>query len=144
MGAVKRFAENPSRDNARELTSLAAKAHVIDAAPFCQCCGRTDSPLEAHHADYMSPYLVVWVCKTCHRLMDTRRREREAAEAETIDGEAEIDPKDPHVVSLRKYAEATGRSMQSIYHALENGGIRGAAKHRGRWYVDTRLAMAAE
>ena len=45
----------------------------------CQFCGAEEStwgkarkagPIEAHHVDYAQPFLVVWVCFTCHRKVD--------------------------------------------------------------------------
>lgn len=67
--------KNPSEKNAREAVSLAVKLGYIEKPDHCFGCGKTDTYITAHHADYSKPLDVVWVCPKCHRHLDANRRE---------------------------------------------------------------------
>lgn len=34
-------------------------------------CGSKDVQTEGHHIDYDHPFIVVWVCRSCHRLIES-------------------------------------------------------------------------
>lgn len=51
----------------------------------CECgCGTPLNQLEKHHEDYSKPREVVWCCRSWHRVLDARRRERLKAEASEV------------------------------------------------------------
>ena len=37
---------------------------------ICAFCENPHLPTEAHHVDYTRPFLVVWVCTSCHRRLE--------------------------------------------------------------------------
>lgn len=39
----------------------------------CEKCGE-ETKIEAHHPDYSKVMLVVWLCRTCHKLAHKRER----------------------------------------------------------------------
>ena len=43
----------------------------------CEICHRIPSRLSSHHHDYDQPKNVVWVCGSCHFLLDNERRKNE-------------------------------------------------------------------
>ena len=61
-------ARNPMAARARRLLRRALKAGKLQMAPHCQARDCTSTRrLEAHHADYHRPYVVVWLCAAHHR-----------------------------------------------------------------------------
>ncbi|KKN09507.1 hypothetical protein LCGC14_1045920 [marine sediment metagenome] len=62
----------PERDLARKLVQRAIKAGYIEVPEECENC--FDSvKLEAHHEEHTSPYLIIFVCKTCHAFFDKNK-----------------------------------------------------------------------
>ena len=62
----------PERNIARKLVQRAIKAGYIDVPEECENC--FDSvKLEAHHEEHTSPYLIIFVCKTCHAFFDKNK-----------------------------------------------------------------------
>ena len=59
---------NPMAARARRLLRKALKAGKVQQAEHCQAkdCSSTRR-MEAHHADYSRPYVVVWLCAAHHR-----------------------------------------------------------------------------
>lgn len=35
----------------------------------CSRCGRKTDFLDSHHPDYKKPFIVKWLCKSCHKLL---------------------------------------------------------------------------
>jgi len=44
----------------------AVRSGQILKSAFCECCGRSDLAIQAHHFDYNLPYSVIWLCEKCH------------------------------------------------------------------------------
>lgn len=71
--------KNPTSRNASRVVNAALKAGVITRQTYCSGCGASsrDVKIEAHHSDYTKPLSVVWLCPSCHSLLDIQRRRRE-------------------------------------------------------------------
>lgn len=46
------------------------RIHRVYRCVNWRVCGQIDVQTEAHHLDYTKPYVVVWVCRECHRRID--------------------------------------------------------------------------
>ena len=62
----------PERDLARKLVQRAIKAGYIEVPEECEECFR-ELRLEAHHEDHEFPYLIIFLCKTCHAFFDKNK-----------------------------------------------------------------------
>jgi len=42
---------------------------LLTPPEHCEICGQDNNghPIEGHHIDYLRPYEVIWLCRTCHR-----------------------------------------------------------------------------
>lgn len=63
----------PERNIARKLVQKAIKAGHIVVPDECENCFDIDKKLEAHHEEHESPYLIIFVCKTCHAFFDKNK-----------------------------------------------------------------------
>lgn len=152
---------NPTRENAVRSVRAATRSGRLTRPSTCEGCGRTGEGqrIEAHHCDYTRPLDVIWLCPSCHRLMDRQRREREAmdrpsgretadvtigitGEPLTVRAVEVIDLDNPDLMTPREYAEATGQKLNTIHTKLKAGRIAGAIKNGSRWLIDPALAMA--
>lgn len=50
----------------------AIKKGILTRADTCARCGKTDCKIEASHHDYSTPLDVTWLCRRCHRILDSR------------------------------------------------------------------------
>ena len=64
-----RNAEHPERAKATSKARRAFLAGRIQREP-CHFCGSTEN-LEMHHPDYSQPLRIYWLCRTCHRKLDS-------------------------------------------------------------------------
>lgn len=55
--------EETLRKGTRQRTAYALKVGKLKRKP-CEWCGNRKS--EAHHWDYLDPYKVTWLCRSCH------------------------------------------------------------------------------
>ena len=53
----------------------AVRTGKVEKSKRCWVCGLLGY-VEAHHEDYAKPLEVVWVCRKCHRAIDTTGRKR--------------------------------------------------------------------
>lgn len=63
----------PERNIARKLVQKAIKAGHIVVPEECENCFDPTVKLEAHHEEHLSPYLIIFVCKTCHAFFDKNK-----------------------------------------------------------------------
>lgn len=63
----------PERNVARKLVQRAIKAGYIIVPEECENCFGDTAKLEAHHEDHLFPYLIIFVCKTCHAFFDKNK-----------------------------------------------------------------------
>lgn len=71
---LKTHSKNPSKINARRVVEAAIKAGVLTKPEACSSCGKKDCRIEAYHEDHTKPLEVDWLCVSCHRKRDSRRR----------------------------------------------------------------------
>lgn len=152
---------NPTRENATQAVRAATKAGRLVRPRVCSGCGRSGDGqrIEAHHCDYTRPLDVIWLCPSCHRLMDRQRREHDALKAETgresvsvtlgitgepvtVEGVEVVDLDASDLMTPKEYAEATGQKLGTIHAKLKAGRIAGAIRSGTRWLIDPALAMA--
>jgi hypothetical protein len=69
---------NPEKAAAHRAVSAALRSGRLVRPSSCAHCERVCVP-HGHHDDYSKPLVVQWLCRACHRVADTVRREREAA-----------------------------------------------------------------
>lgn len=72
-------AKNPTSRNAARVVEAALNSGALTRQTFCSGCGASsdDVKIEAHHSDYTKPLSVVWLCPSCHSVLDIERRRRE-------------------------------------------------------------------
>lgn len=58
--------KHPHADAVQHKTRRAIKSGRLIKPSACSKCGRTDKPIQAHHADYEKPLDVTWLCTGCH------------------------------------------------------------------------------
>ena len=63
----------PERYKARAAVGYAIRAGRLIRPTNCQRCGCRPSRVEAHHHDYLLPFVVEWLCKPCHYKADQER-----------------------------------------------------------------------
>ena len=68
---------SPEKQRARLKLNYAVKSGRIHKPLYCSSCDR-DKYLEAHHTDYSKPFDVTWLCRTCHRELHSRLRDKES------------------------------------------------------------------
>lgn len=72
---VNRFrAKYPEKARAHDAVKIAIASGRLVRPLACQRCAAA-KPLHAHHHDYTKPLNVVFVCRDCHRVLDSERRE---------------------------------------------------------------------
>jgi hypothetical protein len=54
---------------ARAKFAFAVRSGKLTRPTSCPKCGRSDSRIEGHHADYERPLDVEWLCFRCHRAL---------------------------------------------------------------------------
>ena len=59
----------PEKDRARSLVRRAIKAGKLIPLLECEVC-LSEAGTEAHHSDHSNPFLLLYLCKDCHRLAD--------------------------------------------------------------------------
>lgn len=64
-----------SKDKSRANDSVrcAIKKGELIRPNKCSVCGKK-CRVQAHHSDYKSKLDIIWVCQSCHRKLDTRRK----------------------------------------------------------------------
>jgi len=63
---------HPERSRANCMAYRALKKGQIDRGP-CHFCGAEES-LEMHHSDYSKPLRIYWLCRICHRKLDSMEK----------------------------------------------------------------------
>jgi len=59
-----------TKQQAQKLVHKAVKENVLSIPNNCELCNRQDGfPLIAHHYCYDYPLKVLWICKSCHKLI---------------------------------------------------------------------------
>ena len=51
---------------ARALANRAVQLGFLQRPECCPACGRSNLLIHAHHADYLKPLEVTWLCSECH------------------------------------------------------------------------------
>ena len=70
-------ARYPEKALAHDAVVWALRTGRLVRPDTCQRCGvRATEPLHSHHEDYEKPLIVVFVCRPCHRELDTNRNRR--------------------------------------------------------------------
>jgi hypothetical protein len=64
--SAKWYAANKHKRAAHDKVSKALASGKLIKPASCQSCGINCGRLEGHHADYMKPLEVVWLCDPCH------------------------------------------------------------------------------
>lgn len=59
----------PEKDHARSLVRRAVKTGKLILPDECEFCDET-RPVEGHHPDHSKPFLLLYLCKKCHRQAD--------------------------------------------------------------------------
>ena len=69
--------ERPHELSAKAAVQKAVKDGVLIRLEYCECCGRTDLQIIAHHHNHeFEPLKVTWVCKSCHQIYHVGTNER--------------------------------------------------------------------
>lgn len=58
---------NPMAVKAHSIVYDALKEGTLTKLPFCECCGKEGTLIEAHHEDYSEPLNVIWLSRGHHR-----------------------------------------------------------------------------
>ena len=74
-----RYHRNPEKDKARQKLNSAVRRGKIHKPLYCSSC-EGDKHLEAHHTDYSKPLEVLWLCRSCHRELHNRLRDKQITE----------------------------------------------------------------
>lgn len=107
--AMSVWKRKPTRAYARQVVYYAIKTGRLIKSTSCERCGRKECVIEAHHLSYDDPLKVEWLCKSCHRVADRERQQR--------DGEAPSNMRklaDEQVREIRS-SDKTDRELASIY-----------------------------
>ncbi len=59
--------EHSDRDKVSQRLRYAVKIGKIVKPAFCEICGR-ETRLSGHHDDYSEPFVVLWLCSSCHKI----------------------------------------------------------------------------
>ena len=62
----RKYERYPQRMRTRALTRKWVYHGKINRPEICSRCG-ISGKIEAHHIDYASPQLIIWLCSNCHR-----------------------------------------------------------------------------
>ena len=65
-----RRAQYPEKRRANDAAYNAVRDGRLIKPEKCSRCGLRGRRIEAHHPDYSKPLAVIWVCTTCHRLIE--------------------------------------------------------------------------
>jgi|SRR5690554_810910 hypothetical protein len=56
------------QQNARQYVHNAIKKGILERPDACAWCGKK-GPVEGHHGDYAEPLKVLWLCRSCHKIL---------------------------------------------------------------------------
>lgn len=74
---TKRFRQaHPQKFAAQTAVAAAVRRGDLIRPEFCESCLKR-CKAQAHHDDYSKPLVVDWLCRACHRVADSMRRDRE-------------------------------------------------------------------
>lgn len=60
--------ENSMKTRAHGLVNNALLAGWLKRPKYCSTCNnKSNTPIEAHHPDYLDPFRIVWLCSDCHK-----------------------------------------------------------------------------
>ena len=57
----------PEARAAHHVVGRAIRTGILERPSVCSQCGKSDSPIHAHHERYDRPLEVRWLCARCHR-----------------------------------------------------------------------------
>jgi len=77
--AYKLVGHERKKRNCRQITKAAVRDYILIRPGHCECCGVKCRP-DCAHVDYDEPLIVVWLCKSCHKLWDLYRPEMTASQ----------------------------------------------------------------
>lgn len=60
------YGASNARSVANSKISEALNGNIIKKPDACQKCGISGKRLNAHHADYLKPFEIEWLCQKCH------------------------------------------------------------------------------
>lgn len=63
------YQNNKFKAIARTMVSKAVSKGTIKPLNYCEGCLMV-YPVQAHHHDYYNPLSVIWLCKSCHRIIE--------------------------------------------------------------------------
>jgi len=66
--------KNPKQGVCHHALSGAIAAGKVIRPTVCSACGQSNGVIHGHHADYNSPYDVVWLCALCHKHLHIAKR----------------------------------------------------------------------
>ncbi len=61
---------NPKKNEARSLVRHAVRSGQIVPPQECEVCLDAEG-LEGHHPDHLRPFLLLYLCRSCHRMADS-------------------------------------------------------------------------
>lgn len=64
--------KNPAKAKARQLVRQAIKSGKLIPLATCEYC-YIKCKTEGHHPDHSQPFLLVWLCKSCHAIFDKHK-----------------------------------------------------------------------
>lgn len=64
--------KNAKRDTFYKRYKKALRIGAIEKKKKCEICGVDNVVLDGHHDDYSKPFLVRWLCKSCHAKQHTK------------------------------------------------------------------------
>ena len=78
-----------NQKNARKITIKAIRTGEIKRPDICQNCGEICKRMNSHHADYLKPLDIVWLCHACHRKIHPGKRRRNKKVLEKVKGRSD-------------------------------------------------------
>lgn len=67
--------DNVGKDRCRQTLKNAITLGKVRRCTRCERCGQLTAT-EGHHVDYTKPFFVEWLCRACHRSVETIASER--------------------------------------------------------------------
>jgi hypothetical protein len=78
--ACVRIGSHATGRNASHRVRLAVEKGKLIPQP-CESCGEKEGNIDAHHPDYKKPLEVIWLCRSCHKLLHSGKLKLESRAA---------------------------------------------------------------
>ena len=70
--SAKEYEKKDKTKKANKRYKKALRIGAIEKKKKCEICGVDNVVLDGHHDDYSKPFLVRWLCKSCHAKQHTK------------------------------------------------------------------------